>query len=373
MHAIERIRLLQRDIARLQARQLAEIAAYEMDRDGARDVAAELALVLSVTEHTAQKTLALARALTDRLPNTFAAMKHGELDPYKASKIADPTACLTDEHALAVDNLLAGRLAGKNPGQLRRAAIASVHRVDPEGAAHRAHRRRAERRVESCTARTPWPRSPPTSPVEIATAAYTRLDRTARALRRADEPRTLDQLRADVLAELLLGTHGTVIATPYRGSATARGSGTSTTAESSTTAGGGTTTTTPEPAHTAPAAFVGPTARPDRHGAARGQRRYLRLHRPTYLDGPARQPRRTRRARPHPRLHRPPDRPRPGQHLAPRHHRSHYRRTGRCRPPPLPTSRCHCGLRAGTRPPLPVSRLPPPHSSRRPGPRHSLG
>jgi hypothetical protein len=47
------------------------------------------------------------------------------------------------------------------------------------------------------------------APTDKATAAYTRIDRAARALKTPDESRTLDQLRADVAIDLLLsGTGG---------------------------------------------------------------------------------------------------------------------------------------------------------------------
>jgi hypothetical protein len=45
-------------------------------------------------------------------------------------------------------------------------------------------------------------------PAEQALALHTTVDAAARSLRSADDPRTLPQLRADVLADLLLGTGG---------------------------------------------------------------------------------------------------------------------------------------------------------------------
>ncbi|RSN03315.1 HNH endonuclease, partial [Streptomyces sp. WAC 05977] len=45
-------------------------------------------------------------------------------------------------------------------------------------------------------------------PVEKVAAAYTRIDREARALKTGGETRTLDQLRADVVLDLLLGGQG---------------------------------------------------------------------------------------------------------------------------------------------------------------------
>ncbi len=105
---MQKIQRLGTAIAKLQARQLQEIAAHPADRRHARDVATELAATLAINDHAAAKQLALAQALTTRLPRTLAAMHRELLDAGKATKIAEPTACLSDEHARQVDTLLAG-------------------------------------------------------------------------------------------------------------------------------------------------------------------------------------------------------------------------------------------------------------------------
>ncbi|EHR50736.1 hypothetical protein SacmaDRAFT_2492 [Saccharomonospora marina XMU15] len=204
--AMGRIRSLQQEICRLQARQLREIAAYHRDRDGCHDVVSEVALALAIGERAARRQVDLARALVTRLPNTLAAMENGVIDSHKASKIAEPTACLTDEKARQVDVLLADRIGGRDPASIRRLATTAVHRVDPDGAAERAQRRRLHRRVELLPGDDGMATLLAHLPAEVAGAAYARIDRHARALRAADEKRTTDQLRADVLADLLLGS-----------------------------------------------------------------------------------------------------------------------------------------------------------------------
>ncbi|PRX51504.1 uncharacterized protein DUF222, partial [Prauserella shujinwangii] len=134
--------------ARCQARMLETLAEYRRLRGRARDVPQEVALVLAVTERAAARQLDLADALVTRLPRTLAALRRGEIDAYKAAKVHEPTACLTDEQAREVDARMAEKLVGKNPPNLRAAVQRQVHRVDPGGAAVRARRRRAERRVE---------------------------------------------------------------------------------------------------------------------------------------------------------------------------------------------------------------------------------
>ncbi|TKG66308.1 HNH endonuclease signature motif containing protein [Prauserella endophytica] len=205
MGEIERILQLERQRARLEALQYQAIAIMTEGRD---DVAEELALALAVTVHKARRMVELATTITSRLPLTFAAMKRGEIDSVKAAAVAEPTAWLTDDKARQVDLLVAERIEGKNPGQLRRAVGRLVHRVDPDGAAARAEARRRERKVELLPGCDSMSRLVADLPAEVASAAYGRVDRLARRLRGGDESRTLDQLRADVLADLILGTPG---------------------------------------------------------------------------------------------------------------------------------------------------------------------
>ncbi|WP_039916047.1 HNH endonuclease signature motif containing protein, partial [Amycolatopsis azurea] len=126
-----------------------------------------------------------------------------------AAKVAAATAWLSDENARAVDAVLEDRLAGRNTEQIRKAASHAAGVVDKEGAARRTEHNRAGRRLrvrqgESGVASI----EVEDGPVEKVTAAYTRIDREARALKTGGETRTLDQLRADVALDLLLGGQG---------------------------------------------------------------------------------------------------------------------------------------------------------------------
>ncbi|RBM16283.1 HNH endonuclease [Prauserella sp. PE36] len=205
MGEIIEIIALERQRAKLEALQYKAIAMLAEQRD---DVAEELALVLAVTVHKAQRMVDLATTLVHRLPLTFAAMRRGDVDSVRAGAIAGPTAWLSDEHARQVDVLMADRLEGRNPGQLRRAAARAVHRVDPDGAAARAQARRQERKVELLPGFDGMSTLVAELPAEVASAAYARVDRLARQLRGDGEGRTLDQLRADVFADLVLGSSG---------------------------------------------------------------------------------------------------------------------------------------------------------------------
>jgi hypothetical protein len=191
-------------MAQLEAEQAADVALFAATGGSARSVAAELALELSVTERRAGADVALAQALTTRLPETFAAFRRGEIDAFKARMVFEPTIALSDEMAGQVDAIIATRLAGKNPSSLRAAVNRVVQKVDAEGYERRSRARRRDRSV--CLIHQDETMSTLSCdlPVEQASAIYASLDQEARRLRRGGEVRTLDQLRADVLADRLL-------------------------------------------------------------------------------------------------------------------------------------------------------------------------
>ena len=192
-------------IAQTQAVQMRALARLGKLRHDRRSAAAEVALTISGAESRARAQLDLAETLTTRLPCTLAAMESGSVDSYKAGKVADATAVLDDATAREADEILADRLAGKNPVGIRQAAGRVAARLDPDGVDRRAAAQRHYRRVELMPRGEGMATLSADLPAEVATAIYTRVDRAARKLRGPDEVRTLDQLRADVFAELCLG------------------------------------------------------------------------------------------------------------------------------------------------------------------------
>ncbi|WP_409492413.1 DUF222 domain-containing protein [Amycolatopsis sp. cmx-11-12] len=198
-------------IARLEAIRFRALAQLNRHRDGARSVTQEVAFALSLVDSYAGEMVAAADALTTRLPRTLNLMDQGKVSGFGTMKVAAATAWLSDENALAADALLEERLPGKNSEQIRKAASYAATTVDPEGADkrsehHRGGRRLALRQGETGVASIEIE----DGPTEKVTAAYTRIDREARALKTGGETRTLDQLRADVALDLLLGGQGGV-------------------------------------------------------------------------------------------------------------------------------------------------------------------
>lgn len=206
---VDLIRVTDAEISKLQALQLRAIADLSVRRRRAPGAASEVALALSITEHRAGAIVSAANALIARLPRMLNLMDDGRLDLYRAMKVTDATAWLSRDHVRLVDATLEDRIAGRNATQVRRTAAYAAAKADPEGAAQRNERSLVERRLalhHQDTGVTSL--SINNAPTEKATAAYSRIDRAARALKTPEESRTLDQLRADVAMDLLLSGVG---------------------------------------------------------------------------------------------------------------------------------------------------------------------
>ncbi|RSN18204.1 HNH endonuclease, partial [Streptomyces sp. WAC 05977] len=175
-------------IARLEAVRFRALAQLSRHRGGAGGVVQEVALGLSVVDGHAAGLVSTAEALTTRLPCTLGLLDRGKVGGYGAMKVAAATAWLSDDDARAVDAVLEDRLPGRNSEQVRKAANHAAMMADREGAARRAERHRAGRRLsirqgEAGVASI----EVEDGPVEKVAAAYTRIDREARALKTGGE------------------------------------------------------------------------------------------------------------------------------------------------------------------------------------------
>ncbi|MPY77849.1 MAG: DUF222 domain-containing protein [Actinophytocola sp.] len=208
--AVEALGVARRSRARADALEARALARLHELRGGSRYVADEAALELRVSRQVAQRRIDRALALVERLPCTLAAMHDGEYEAYTASKVVEVTENLDTVLARDVDARLdekvrEGLFAPGDATQIRRAARKLVQQVDPDGQAVRARRARAGRRVQLLPGEDCMSTLYMDLPAEVAATAYARIDRDARALRNGGDERTLEQLRADVAAALLLG------------------------------------------------------------------------------------------------------------------------------------------------------------------------
>jgi hypothetical protein len=223
---IDRTRLAERDLVTVMqgwARQLAHAQAElylsmnavaeavaeaaGSDAELAQDLAAsEIRAALAWTRRAAEAQLDLARDLVGRHPRVWEALRRGEIDLPKARVVIDQTAHLDQETARQVADVALERAGRETTGQLRARIQRLVIAVDPDSARGRYEARLKDRRVvieatEAGTANL----FGIDLPAADTTAAMRRINRLARSAKTADDHRTLDQIRADILLDLLNG------------------------------------------------------------------------------------------------------------------------------------------------------------------------
>ncbi|MGI9093787.1 MAG: DUF222 domain-containing protein [Mycobacteriales bacterium] len=206
MQELERIR------SRVDAEQCAALAEFARRRDtdecGA-GVGDEVGLALRIASRTADRRIGLAVALVDRLPRTVAAMGRGELTQAAAWVLLEETGELAASDAHAVESRLLPVAPDLTPGQLRRRAARAAIAIDPAAAARRRRAAEAERSV--------WLRPEVAGMATLgarlcaadAVGIFEIVDQNARSARGAGDPRTLEQLRADIFVQRIVGPAST--------------------------------------------------------------------------------------------------------------------------------------------------------------------
>ncbi|MHA6783579.1 DUF222 domain-containing protein [Pseudonocardia saturnea] len=197
----------ERMVAWAAARQHAVLAEFgrrgeeEPVREWAGD---EVALALTVSRGSGAVRLAQARRLDGPLRATRDLLQAGEIDVSRARLIVDRVAVLDDAKAALVQERVLAKAPDQTWAQLDSALRRAILAVDPEGAAERHQVAKKERRVdvfrEDDGMATLWARM--TAP--DAAASFEWLTRLARGMG-ADDERTLDQRRTDLLAAALTG------------------------------------------------------------------------------------------------------------------------------------------------------------------------
>ncbi len=150
-----------------------------------------------------------------RLPVTLGALGAGDLDPWRASVVADELAGADAPTCAKVESAVFPAATGDTPGQLRRRVRRALAVVDADAVQRRAARALSDRYVRVRPGETPgvtqW------SAVlssETSALCWAALDDMAHRSRGDGDGRTVDQLRADALGDLILG-NATVTATAH--------------------------------------------------------------------------------------------------------------------------------------------------------------
>lgn len=169
---------------------------------------AELACALLIPESTADRLTSDAASLVNDLPATLAELRGGRIRERHARILVDQLGDLPADDRAAVERIalpLAGSLtAAKFERRVRALRESRV----PGDHAERHRRARTDRDVVVHPERDGMAWLGAQLPAVDAIAIHTRLDATARALRRAGDSRTRAQLRADLFCSILLEGEG---------------------------------------------------------------------------------------------------------------------------------------------------------------------
>jgi hypothetical protein len=221
----DRVRVLQADarmVAHFQARLYADIQAVSMSVADELDdlwegatpdpgmveeaTASEVQAALCLTRRAAGIGVDLAYQLCQRLPGVWVALHEGRIDLARARILSDLTSPLPEELARQVTENALVRAPSMTTGQLRAHLQRLIITIDPAAAQQRYEERLEERRVvseqaEDGTANLLGLNLPPAE----TTRAMRRINRLARALKARGDSRRIDQIRADILLDLLTG------------------------------------------------------------------------------------------------------------------------------------------------------------------------
>ena len=180
---------------------LAEFASRPRRADFAAD---EVASAFGLTWLSAAREIDYARTVSRRLPVTFAALGAGKLYPVHVKIIEEATSILSDEDAAVADEELAALAPSRTYGELRRAAVRLVLRLDPEAARKRKEQARRQARVRSFREESGnagiTGREMPGAEV---LASMQHVEDRARALRAAGVPGTWEELKVRATLDLL--------------------------------------------------------------------------------------------------------------------------------------------------------------------------
>jgi len=165
----------------------------------------EVAAAVCWSTARVQAEVARVRLLQTRLPRVWRAWAAGTVDGYRVSKVVEAAARLVDSASVAeLDEQAAVRAPGKTATQLGGWLNRFVARAEPDQAERRHGRAMVERRVQT-RAQADGMGSVWALLNAVDTAAVDQvLTERARAAG-ADDPRTMDQRRADALVDLVLG------------------------------------------------------------------------------------------------------------------------------------------------------------------------
>lgn len=171
----------------------------------AQQTEVEVGTALHLTSRAAKSEFEIAWGLS-QLPDVWESFDRGEIDVWRAQILVEYLAHLGEEESSFVVDRVIGEAPYLTTGQLRARLAKLCLLANPNESKLRYEQALDQRRVESRpttegTADLYGSHMPP----DRVEAAYRRLTHLARKLKRRGETRTLDQIRADLLLDLVLG------------------------------------------------------------------------------------------------------------------------------------------------------------------------
>jgi hypothetical protein len=173
-----------------------------------RGVVSQVALARRESPHRGQRHVGLALVLTEEMPHTLSALREGLVTEFRATVMAQETACLSREDRMIVDRAIAGDPEAFSAysdrellGDVRRLA----YQLDPASVVERRRKAESERRVTLRPAPDVMSQLSALLPVAQGVAVFAALSREADRLRAAGDERSRGQLMADLLVQRTTG------------------------------------------------------------------------------------------------------------------------------------------------------------------------
>ena len=186
----------------LQQQVLAEVALGDTSED--TWIKEEVACALGLSPVTAGSKLKNAEQLCTRLPGTLGLLLAGRISELQARAVTEASYVLPDEVLAAFEDRVLKRAPEQTLTQLRQVVKRAQHRLDPAGAEVRRQRAYADRSVRVVDAGDGMVWFSALLAAEHAHACLQKIDAAARMAPQDDE-RTVEQRRADVLVDAILG------------------------------------------------------------------------------------------------------------------------------------------------------------------------
>lgn len=209
------LRAHQRMASHYQAKFYSDVAAltdvmveFDQDMELATHAAAmELRAALRLTRRMAEMEIDFAQELVHRLPQVAEALEAGRIDVRRAKVLVNGTIHVTEAQARQVVDELLDRAGQLTTGELRAKVAKLCLSVEPEEARQRYALALDERRLvkQPTLAGTANIMLTDIAP-DKAAMAFDRINTLAKSLHISGEPRTMDQLRADIALDLLSGS-----------------------------------------------------------------------------------------------------------------------------------------------------------------------